>query len=121
MLQIVGEDSLLGEAIKQINGFVPPKNIWIVTIENKGQGIRFHLDSLGALSEEIQSISEPMGRNTTPVIGLAAIYRNHLFPESLMIGMPSDHAISDAKKFLSDIKLAIYGAKKDSLIEPQTL
>src|SRR4030066_2088010 len=114
MLQIVGEDSLLRETIKRINGFVPPKNIWIVTTEDKAQDIRFHLEPLGSLSKEIQFISEPMGRNTAPAIGLAAIYLNHLFPESIMIVMPSDHAIPDAKKFLSDLKLAIRGAKKDS-------
>jgi mannose-1-phosphate guanylyltransferase/mannose-6-phosphate isomerase len=116
MLQIVGEDSLLRETIKRINGFVPPKNIWIVTTEDKAQDIRFHLEPLGSLSKEIQFISEPMGRNTAPAIGLAAIYLNHLFPESIMIVMPSDHAIPDTKKFLSDLKLAIQGAKKDSLV-----
>jgi len=116
MLQIVGEDSLLRETIKRINGFVPPKNIWIVTTEDKAQDIRFHLQPLGALSKEIQFISEPMGRNTAPAIGLAALYLNHLFPESIMIVMPSDHAIPDAKKFLGDLKLAIQGAKKDSLV-----
>jgi mannose-1-phosphate guanylyltransferase/mannose-6-phosphate isomerase len=30
--------------------------------------------------------------------------------------MPSDHAIPNAKKFLTDLKLAIRGAKKDSLV-----
>ena len=34
MLQIVGEDTLLRQTIKRINGFVPPKNIWIVTTED---------------------------------------------------------------------------------------
>ena len=116
MLQIVGEDSLLRETIKRINGFVPPKNIWIVTTEDKAQDIRFHLEPLGSLAKEIQFITAPMGRNTAPAIGLAAIYLNHLFPESIMIVMPSDHAIPDAKKFLSDLKLAIQGAKKDSLV-----
>jgi mannose-1-phosphate guanylyltransferase/mannose-6-phosphate isomerase len=116
MLQIVGEDSLLRETIKRINGFVPPKNIWIVTTEDKAQDIRFHLEPLGSLSKEIQIISEPVGRNTAPAIGLAAIHLNHLFPESIMIVMPSDHAIPDSKKFLKDIKLAIQGAKKDYLV-----
>src|SRR5512136_322229 len=82
MLQIVGEDSLLRETIKRIHGFIPGKNIWIVTTEDKTQDIRFHIDSLGPLAKEIQFINEPLGRNTAPAVGLAALVLNHLSPES---------------------------------------
>jgi len=100
MLQMVGEDTLLRQTIKRINGFVPPNNIWIVTTEDKAQDIRFHIDSLGTFTKEIQFIREPLGRNTAPAIGLTAIYLHHLSPESVMIVMPSDHAIPDTENFL---------------------
>jgi len=116
MLQIVGEDTLLRQTIKRINGFVPSENIWIVTTEDKAQAIRFHLDPLGPMSKAIQFISEPVGRNTAPAVGLAAIYLNHLYPESIMVVLPSDHAIPDTEKFLNDLRLAIQGAKKDYLV-----
>ena len=116
MLQIVGEDSLLRETIKRIHGFVPGKNIWIVTTEDKAQDIRFHIDSLGPLAKEIQFINEPLGRNTAPAVGLAALYLDHLSPESIMVVLPSDHAIPDTEKFLRDLKLAVQGARGDSLV-----
>jgi mannose-1-phosphate guanylyltransferase/mannose-6-phosphate isomerase len=116
MLQIVGEDTLIRQTIKRINGFVPPENIWIVTTEDKAQGIRFHLDPLGPLAKRFQLIKEPVGRNTAPAIGLAAIYLDHLYPESIMIVMPSDHAIPNHEKFLNDLELAIEGAKADYLV-----
>ena len=116
MLQIVGEDTLLRQTIKRINGFVPPKNIWIVTTEDKAQDIRFHIDSLGSFAKEIQFIKEPVGRNTAPAIGLTAIYLHHLSPESVMIVMPSDHAIPDTDIFLNDLSLAIEGAMKGYLV-----
>lgn len=116
MLQIVGEDTLLRQTIKRINGFVPPQNIWIVTTEDKTQSIRFHIDSLGSLAKGIQFINEPLGRNTGPAVGLAAIYLNRLSPESIMVVLPSDHAIPDTEKFLSDLKFAIQGAKKNYLV-----
>jgi mannose-1-phosphate guanylyltransferase/mannose-6-phosphate isomerase len=116
MLQIVGEDSLLRETIKRIHGFVPPKNIWIVTTEDKAQDIRFHIDSLGSSAKEIQFINEPLGRNTAPAVGLAAIHLNQISPKSIMVVLPSDHAIPDAEKFLRDIKLAVQGAKQDHLV-----
>jgi len=116
MHQIVGEDTLLRQTIKRINGFVPPKNIWIVTTEDKAQDIKFHLDPLGSMAKEIQFIKEPLGRNTAPAIGLTAIYLQHFFPQSVMIVMPSDHAIPDTENFLSDLRIAIQGAKKDYLV-----
>ncbi|OGP93216.1 MAG: mannose-1-phosphate guanylyltransferase/mannose-6-phosphate isomerase [Deltaproteobacteria bacterium RBG_16_48_10] len=116
MLQIVGEDSLLRETIKRIHGFVPGKNIWIVTTEEKAQDIRFHIDSLGSLAKEIQFINEPLGRNTAPAVGLAALYLNQISPASIMVVLPSDHAIPDPEKFLRDLKLAVQGAEKDSLV-----
>ncbi len=116
MLQIVGEDTLLRQTIKRINGFVPPKNIWIVTTEDKAQDIRFHIDSLGTFTRDIQFIKEPLGRNTAPAIGLTAIYLHHLSPESVMMVMPSDHAIPDTDIFLNDLNLAIEGAMKGHLV-----
>ena len=116
MLQIVGEDTLLRQTIKRINGFVPPENIWIVTTEDKAQDIRFHLEPLGSLTKSIQFIKEPLGRNTAPAVGLSAIYLNHVSPDSIMIVMPSDHAVSENEKFLSDLKVAIEGAKEDFLV-----
>ena len=57
-----------------------------------------------------------MGRNTAPAIGLTAIYLHHLSPEPIMIVIPSDHAIPEREKFLSDLRLAIQGARKDHLV-----
>ena len=116
MLQIVGEDTLLRQTIKRISGFVPHENIWIVTTEDKAQDIKFHIEPLGTLAKGIQFIKEPMGRNTAPAVGLAAIYLNHLSPESIMVVLPSDHAIPDTEKFIKDLKLAIHGAKGDYLV-----
>ena len=116
MLQIVGEDTLLRQTIKRINGFVPPENIWIITTEDKSQDLRFHIEALGPFTKKIQFIQEPVGRNTAPAIGLAAIYLNHHSLESVMIVMPSDHAIPDTEKFLDDLRLAIQGAKGNYLV-----
>lgn len=116
MLQIVGEDTLLRQTIKRVQNFVPPKNIWIVTTEDKVRETRFHLSALGPSAEEIQFISEPVGRNTAPAIGLAAVRLHRLSPESVMTVMPSDHAIPDKENFLEDLRIAIQGALEDDLV-----
>jgi mannose-1-phosphate guanylyltransferase/mannose-6-phosphate isomerase len=116
MLQIVGEDSLLRQTIKRVDGLLPPENIWIVTTEDMALDIRFHLESFGELAKKINFIKEPIGKNTAPAIGLTAIYLNHLFPQSVMTVMPSDHAIPDREDFLRDLKLALQGAREDYLV-----
>lgn len=116
MLQIAGEDTLIRQTIKRVKGFIPPENIWIVTTEDKAQDIRFHIESLGSFVKGIQFIKEPVGKNTAPAIGLAAIYLNHFSPESIMIVMPSDHVIPDTYQFLSDLRLAIQGAEGGHLV-----
>jgi mannose-1-phosphate guanylyltransferase/mannose-6-phosphate isomerase len=116
MLQIVGEDTLIRQTIKRINGLVPPDNIWVGTTEDKAEDIKFHLAPLGSLAEKIRFIKEPVGRNTAPAIGLAAIYLNRISPESVMIVMPSDHAIPDKERFLNDLKLAFGGATGNYLV-----
>ena len=116
MLRIVGEDTLLRQTIKRIQGFVPSRNIWVVTTKDKVQDTRFHLVPLGPVAEEIQFISEPVGRNTAPAIGLAATILHRRSPGSVMMVMPSDHAIPDEKEFISDLNLAIRGALEGNLI-----
>ncbi len=116
MLQIVGEDTLLRQTIKRIEGFVPPENTWIVTTEDMAQDIRFHLEPLGPVARSIRIINEPVGRNTAPAIGLAAVYLRHISPESIMIVMPSDHAIPDRDQFQADLKSAIRGAEENRLV-----
>jgi len=116
MLQIVGEDTLLRQTVKRINGFVPSENIWIVTTEDMTQDIRFHLEPLGPIARSIRIINEPVGRNTAPAIGLAAIYLRHVSPESIMIVMPSDHAIPDHDQFQEDLKLALKGTEENCLV-----
>jgi len=116
MLQIAGEDTLIRQTIKRISGFVPPQNVWIVTTKDQAESIKFHIDSLGSSAREIQFIKEPVGRNTAPAIGLAAVHLNQISPESIMIVMPSDHAIPDREKFLKDVKVAVEGARKNYLV-----
>ena len=116
MLQIVGEDTLLRQTIKRIQDFVPSGNIWIVTTLDKASDIRFHLDPLGPLAKEVRVLAEPLGRNTAPAIGLAAACLSRLSPESVMIVMPSDHAIPTRDRFLDDVKLAVRGAMEGHLV-----
>jgi mannose-1-phosphate guanylyltransferase / mannose-6-phosphate isomerase len=116
MLQIFGEDTLLRQTVKRVEGFIPPEQIWIVATEDKAQDIRFHMDPLGPVAKKIQFINEPVGKNTAPAIGLAAMCLFQSSPESVMVVMPSDHAIPDTQAFRKDLERAIRGAASNSLV-----
>jgi mannose-1-phosphate guanylyltransferase/mannose-6-phosphate isomerase len=77
-------------------------------------------------AEELQKIHinpksiilEPIGRNTAPAIAIAAldILANNEKNDDLILVMPSDHVISDEKKFITDVKNTIKAAKDGYLI-----
>jgi len=116
MLNILGEDTLLRQTIKRLGGFHPPVNIWIVTIESLAQDIRFHLQALGKEAEKIRIIIEPSGKNTAPAIGFAALTINRISPDSIMMVMPSDHAIKDTKEFQDGLQKAVHIAEEGYLV-----
>jgi mannose-1-phosphate guanylyltransferase/mannose-6-phosphate isomerase len=116
MLNILGEDTLLRQTIKRLDGFHPPVNIWIVTIESLAQDIRFHLQALGKEAEKIRIIIEPSGKNTAPAIGFAALTINRISPDSIMMVMPSDHVIKDTKEFQDGLQKAARIAEKGYLV-----
>jgi mannose-1-phosphate guanylyltransferase / mannose-6-phosphate isomerase len=116
MLEIVGEDSLLRQTIHRLDEFIPPENIIILTTEKLAQDIHHHLAVLGKKASKIGIIKEPVGRNTAPAIGLAAIHLKRRDPQSIMLVMPSDHLIRDVKSFREGIRTALTGAEKDQLV-----
>jgi len=116
MLNMVGEDSLLQQTVKRLDGFLTPDHLWIVTTEALAQAIHLHLKTLGKGAEKIQFIIEPFGRNTAPAVGLAAVTLNKISPDSIMMAMPSDHAIRDVKPFQDRLLWAVEAAKKGCLV-----
>lgn len=116
MLQIVGEDTLLRQSIRRLNGFISLDHVFIVTTDKLGQDIKTHLNVFGKHANQIKIIREPCGRNTAPAIGLASLYVKKMDPEALMMVMPSDHVIKEVKKFEEDVSKAVAGAEKDYLV-----
>ncbi len=116
MISLLGEDSLLRQTIRRLDAFSPELTIWICTTESLAQDIRFHLRDLGKRAEDLQFIIEPVGRNTAPAIGLAAIRLSRLSSDSIMVVMPSDHAIKDTEEFQAKLRCAIEVAKRDYLV-----
>jgi mannose-1-phosphate guanylyltransferase len=113
LLKIVGENTMIQETVKRINGLVPKENILIVTNETQKPGIMEQLPEIPV--ENI--IVEPFGRNTAACIGLASIIIQKRSPDAVTFVMPADHIIKDNEKFLETLKTAAkFSSEKNALV-----
>jgi len=102
LLKIIGENTMIQETFKRLNGLVPKENILIVTNESQRPGIAEQLPEIP--SENI--IVEPFGRNTAACIGLASVIIQKRSPDAVTFVMPADHIIRDSESFINTLKIA---------------
>lgn len=95
LLEIVGEGTMIQNTVKRIAPLIEEKNIFIVTNKVQRTAICKQLPQIP--QENI--IVEPVGRNTAPCIGLAALYIERLNPKGVMVVLPADHIIENENEF----------------------
>ena len=95
LLEIVGEGTMIQNTVRRLNGFVDEKNVFVVTNKLQRAAIQKQLPNVPA--ENI--IVEPVGRNTAPCIGLAALFVDRLDPKGIMVVLPADHLIANEAEF----------------------
>lgn len=112
-LKINGTQTLLEQTLQRIAGLVPLEKTYIVANEKYVQDIK-GLVSSSATAPHI--LVEPIGRNTAPAIGLAAIHLSSKDPEAVMAVLPADHLIKSAAPFHRVLKTAAILAQNGSLV-----
>ncbi len=95
LLDIQGERTIIRETVDRIRPLVPPERTLIVTGRSHAAELIRQLPEIPA--ENI--LIEPVGRNTAPCIGLAALHIRKRFPDAVMLVLPSDHRIGDEITF----------------------
>lgn len=110
LLNIVSEKTIIRETVDRIKQRIPADNILVVT------GKKHARDLIRQLPEIPLSniLIEPVGRNTAACIGLAALHVRRKAPEGIMVVLPSDHAIADARKFIDVIDAAVQTASEEN-------
>lgn len=96
-LRIFGSQSMIEETVSRILPLIPSEDIYIVTNHQYAEEIRLKPPFI---REKCNFILEPVGKNTAPALGLAAIYLKNRDPEGVMLALPSDHVIKDNALFL---------------------
>ena len=95
LLDLLGEGTLLDQTIERIAPMVPSECRWIITNHEQMKMIRNTVPA----GRDIRFILEPMGRNTAPAIGLAAIHLLRNDPDDVMMVLPADHRIQNTAAF----------------------
>jgi mannose-1-phosphate guanylyltransferase len=95
LLDIQGERTIIRETVDRIRPLVPPERTLIVTGRSHAAELIRRLPDIPA--ENI--LIEPVGRNTAPCIGLAALHIQKRVPDAVMLVLPSDHRIGNEAEF----------------------
>lgn len=110
LLEIVNKGTMIQNTVARISNVIEPSKILIVTSKLQKPTVAKQLPQLP--SENI--IVEPIGRNTAPCIGLAALFIRRRDPDAVMVVLPADHLMRDEDEFRRVLSLAIWVAYESS-------
>lgn len=99
--ELLDGTSLLQDTVKRIAPIISAEHTLVLTIKNIYEQLCCQLPQLS----ERNIIVEPVGRNTAPCVGLAALYIDD--PDACMLILAADHVILDKEEFLRTLQIAI--------------
>jgi mannose-1-phosphate guanylyltransferase len=102
LLDILSERTMIRETVDRIRPMVPAERTLIVTGKSHAAELIRQLPEIPPGNILI----EPVGRNTAPCIGLAALHILKRVPDEVMLVLPSDHRIGDEAAFLRILQAA---------------
>ena len=102
--------TMIQHTVNRIQPLVDMEDIYIVTNRDYKALAKEQLPDL----PEENILCEPVGRNTAPCVGLAAMHINKKYDDALMIVLPSDHLIKYNSMFVDVLKDACQVAEKGS-------
>jgi mannose-1-phosphate guanylyltransferase len=95
LLALDGKQTMIQQTVARLLPLAPAKHCWIITNEDSQTEIARQIPRLS----KNQIIAEPVGRNTAPAIGLAALILLRSDREAVIGMFPSDHVIGDEKRY----------------------
>jgi mannose-1-phosphate guanylyltransferase len=112
MLRLLGERTMFQLTVDRLLPMFKPEQILVVTG-------REHAEELMQQAPEIPRenfLVEPVGRNTAPAIGLAALHLRRRDPRACMAVLPADHYIRDEARFRAVLRAAFQVAERGFLV-----
>lgn len=113
LLALVGEKTLLAQAVERLDGLIPPQNIFVITNRDIVKEARKAAPMLPAK----QIIGEPVGRDTAAAIALGAALIAARDPGASFCVLTADHIIGDRPLFQRTLREGLkLAAERDVLI-----
>lgn len=106
-LRLQGNQSLIQSTLKRFHTFIPWDQMFIVSKSSQKEELLQHIFKVP--QENI--LYEPIGKNTAPCIGLAALAVEQKDKDGVIIVSPADHLIKNRIRFRDTIRTAIELAK----------
>lgn len=101
-LPILESSTLIQTTVTRLAPLVDSDNIYYVLNYQQKEIL---IDQVHNLNEK-NIIVEPIGKNTAPCIGLAAIHLKQINPDDVMVVLPADHFIKDEDRFRESLLIA---------------
>ncbi len=108
LLRLVSKTALLEETVNRLSSWIPKERILVLTNVNQEKNVRALLKDLP--TENI--VAEPAKRDTAAAMALGTAWvalRDH---SAVMMVLPADHVIADAKAFRETMSLAASAAEE---------
>ena len=104
--------SMIAATVDRLQPDIPPARVIVVTGKITVDAVAKALPMIP--KENI--LAEPVGRNTAPCIGWAAIHVMQRDPDGVLAVMPSDHLVAQKDVFLSSVKTAVKAAQGGAMV-----
>ena len=113
LLDLTGEGrTMLASTVERLAPDIPLDRVIVVTGEITADAVAAALPGLP--KENI--LAEPMGRNTAPCIGWAALHVRARDPKGVMAVMPSDHLIGRPDEFRANVHTGVAAAAQGAIV-----
>lgn len=107
-----GGASMIAATLARLEPDIPARRVIVVTGRATADAVRA---ALPALPEE-NVLAEPVGRNTAPCIGWAALHARRISGDAVLAVLPSDHLIRRPEELRAAVRLAVGAARRGGLV-----
>lgn len=102
LLNITGGRTMIQMTVDRLASLVPRQRVLVVTNIQQAEAVYDQLPDV----PKANIIAEPVGRNTAPCIGLAALHLLRVDPEAVMVVLAADHLITPETTFCETVRFA---------------
>jgi mannose-1-phosphate guanylyltransferase len=113
LLDLTGSGAtMIAATLARLAPDVPAERVLVVTGRATADAVR---EALPSVPRE-NVLAEPVGRNTAPCIGWAALHARRRSKGAVLAVLPSDHLIRRPDEFRSALRVAVGAARRGALV-----